>query len=130
MLVLTCKQGLQKYLSFCLFERVLFLKRSLLGFIFYFFLFCFCLGRAVLFFSSLFCFVWLVGCFFCLFVLLLFLFSYQEIGKPHISLVPIKTGFGQCCLAAYAMSRVTQFQLRAFFKAEHLRARKVWKEKW
>lgn len=76
--------------------------------------------------SSLFLFGLVGGLFFC-FVLLLF--PYQEIGKPNISLVPIKTGFGQCCLAAYATSRVTQFQLRAFFKAEHLWARKVWKEK-
>lgn len=58
--------------------------------------------------------------------LFFFFFPYQEIGKPnvHISLVPTKPGFGQCCLAAHAMPRVTQFQLRAFFKAEHHWAKK------
>lgn len=50
-LVLNCKQGLQKYLSFILSERV-FLK-SLLGFIFLFlFTFCFCLGNSLRVFFS------------------------------------------------------------------------------
>ena len=59
-----------------------------------------------------------------------FSFSYQEIGKPNalITLVHKKTGFGQCCLAAHAMPRVTQFQLRAFFKAKHLWAKKSLEE--
>lgn len=60
------------------------------------------------------------------FVFVLVFFCYQEIGKPNVLLSPVPTepGFGQCCLAAHAMPRVTQFQLRAFFKAEHLWSKK------
>lgn len=70
-------------------------------------------------------FVWGLEGWFGLFFLnfpLVFLFSYQELGKPNVltSLVPTRPGFGQCCFAADAMPRVTQLQMRAFFKAELL----------
>lgn len=112
-----CKQGLQKYLSFILSERVVFLKFTW----FYFFIsfyFCFCLGNSLRIFFSFPPFIFLV----CLFVL----FSYQKIGKPNvlISLFPTNHGVGQCCFAVHSMPKVTQFQLRAFFKAEHLQAKK------
>lgn len=109
--------GLAKniYLSFYL-KEVFF--KSLLGFIFLFlFTFTFLWGVVCWVFSSshptFFCFI-------------LFCFFYQKIGKPNvlISLFPTNPGFGQCCFAAHAMPRVTQFQLRAFFKAEHLQAKK------
>lgn len=106
------------YLSFYLKE---FFKKSLLGFIFLFlFTFAFVWGMIWSFFSSPPRFF-----FFALFICFVF-FSYQKIGKPnvHISLFPTNHGVGQCCFAAHSMPRVTQFQLRAFFKAEHLQAKK------
>lgn len=108
------------YLSFYLKE---FFKKSLLGFIFLFlFTFAFVWGIVWGFFFS-FPPLFLV----CLFVL----FYYQKIGKPSvlISLFPTNHGVGQCCFAVHSIPKVTQFQLRAFFKAENLQPKKVWKKR-
>lgn len=52
---------------------------------------------------------------------LLFCFLTKSlVNQMFLSLALTRPGFGQCCFAANAMLRVTQFHLRAFFKAEHL----------
>lgn len=117
-LVLNCKQGLQKYLSFILSERV-FLK-SLLGFIFLFlFTFAFVWGIVWGFFFSFPPLIFFV----CLFVL----FSYQKIGKPDIliSLFPTNHGFGAVLLySSFHAQSHTIFSWELSSRQSHLQAKK------
>lgn len=108
-LVLNCKQGLQKYLSFILSERV-FLKKFTWFYFFISFYFCFCLGNSLRFFFSFPPFI------FFLFVYLFCLLTKRLVTKCSHLPVSYKPWGWAVLLGTHSMPKVTQFSAESFLQ--------------